>query len=527
MDTGDAVRVFPTEAACRAANRSRCLHGSDLVFLVLGAAKLWERRMVPQMAAWGRESGSRVYYLVERQGVDTVVAASRNASAGGGLWASSDRSSHRRVVPPAFPCAVEEGVHETTPGGEQRRWTVLRCGSGGAAAEGGRVLAAHACTGTQHMSTSCKAQAALQFIVARLGGVKWVVLVDDDAFINVPTLLSTLADLNPDEPIESNAYGCCPGAFRPRGMCRAVWTHARVNHRKVRFAKHDSLPCPPVPRVVSAMSRGAIAALAPALAARDALLVSDVLPPRKRADKRLEGDINLRTTHDTKLGTLLWQAHVKIYSRLKGAGGGRGEGGTLHHRSSRLVPLYRRGGNRTRGRFKRGSDRDRGKDGARRVRPPRSGPPAVVHVHYKDHVPLCAGLASERYLGCAAMELRRVFREVWPAHPVRPQRAGAWAKRDACDAVDRVHRQGQYKRTRHYRDVQRHCAEGAWRPYRASDLDCGAHALAGDGGVAYLAKADNATLARHVGNVFALRNDKFAVVEPGRGSCDALGPEQW
>ena len=52
--------------------------------------------------------------------------------------------------------------------------------------------------------------------------------------------------------------------------------------------------------------------------------------------------------------------------------------------------------------------------------------------------------------------------------------------------------------------------------------------MAGDGGgVAYLAKADNATLARHVGNVFALRNDKFAVVEPGRGSCDALGPEQW
>ena len=175
------------------------------------------------------------------------------------------------------------------------------------------------------------------------------------------------------------------------------------------------------------------------------------------------------------------------------------------------------------------------------MRPPRSGPPAVVHVHYKGHVPRCAAVGPDRYLGCAAMALRRVFKEVWPARALRPKRAGAWAREDSCDAVDAVHRNGRYAATRHYLDVQRHCAPGAWRPYRPSDLDCGAFELrrrkssSGDGGgggrrdgIVYVAKADNATLARHdAGNRFALPNDKVAVVAPGHGGCDALGPDQW
>ena len=47
-------------------------------------------------------------------------------------------------------------------------------------------------------------------------------------------------------------------------------------------------------------------------------------------------------------------------------------------------------------------------------RVPKGDPFAVIHVHFKKHVPRCIGTGI-KYVGCAVQELRRVFAEELPA----------------------------------------------------------------------------------------------------------------
>ena len=247
----------------------------------------------------GRDSGAHALYVVERDGRAAVEAAARNASAGGGLWGGEAPGLVRGVAPcvpdgPDGPGGSGGGrVVDVMPGtGEVRAWSVLRCGDRQDHGRA-RVLVAANCTKADHSSTSCKAQAGLEYAAhpARRGAgpalaYKFLLVVDDDAFVNVPSLLATLADIDPDgEAAETNGYGCCPFFFRPKSLCTPAWRANGLRWQQVAWAR--DLPCPPVTRVVSAMTRAAVARLWPALSTRDALV-------------RSSGAL-----HDAKLGVLL------------------------------------------------------------------------------------------------------------------------------------------------------------------------------------------------------------------------------
>ena len=87
------------------------------------------------------------------------------------------------------------------------------------------------------------------------------------------------------EAAETNGYGCCPFFFRPKSLCTPAWRANGLRWQQVAWAR--DLPCPPVTRVVSAMTRATVARLWPALSTRGALV-------------RSSGAL-----HDAKLGVLL------------------------------------------------------------------------------------------------------------------------------------------------------------------------------------------------------------------------------
>ena len=419
--------------------------------------------------------------MVERGGRDAVEAAARNASAGGGLWARAP--ALRAGVAPCVPGMHGDVVEKMAGTGERRAWSVLRCGDarddGGARTHArARVLVAHGCAKADHGSTSCKAQAGLEYAAhpKRLGrtpplSFKFLLVVDDDAYVNTPSLLATLADLDPDEEaVETNGYGCCPFFFRSKSLCGRAWARNKIRWEHVAFAQ--PLPCPPVTRVVSAMTRATVRALWPALRTRDALVKSN------------------GALHDSKMGMLLWQAHVTVRSRLHGMRSNLPWLQRLHsHRSPELKRLYL----------------PKPTPGRRLSRIPKGDPFAVVHVHFKVHVPRCLD-AGDRYIGCATQELRRIFDDEWTwAPPGRARELPAFAWRDDCRTPAGADGRtipgyegttfdmgGLFNATEFHRDFERRRAAApggvlAFERWRPNDVDCGAQ-LNADGSVSWVFK---------------------------------------
>ena len=135
-------------------------------------------------------------------------------------------------------------------------------------------------------------------------------------------------------------------------------------------------------------------------------------------------------------------------------------------------------------------------------RVPRGDPFAVIHVHFKKHVPRCIGTGI-KYVGCAVQELRRVFAEEWTWAPGRAREIGAFQWRDDCRTmagadnrgahVDAKHSHdfaGRYNVTQFFRDFG---GDGRpWKPWRPNDVDCGARLNADGKSVSWVLKQGTA-----------------------------------